>query len=260
MVYNSSPKSRAGWKKLLALAFWLVVWQLAAWQVGERVLLAGPVETLRVLGQLMLQSEFWARTAHTMLRVLCGAALATAAGVLLAAAGAASPALRSLIAVPMQLIKAAPVASFIILALLWVRSRWLSVLISFLIGLPVVYAAVLQAIQSANQELLEMAQVFQLPFLRTLRAIWLPQVLPGFAQSCRTALGLCFKSGVAAEVIGLPSGSIGEALYNAKLTLATGELFAWTMAIICASAVTEKLLEWCLSALARRFGCGEGML
>ena len=244
-------------ERLLALAFWLVVWQLAAWQVGQQVLLAGPAEALGVLAGLLPQPDFWARVIHTLARVLCGGALAMVAGVLLAAAGAASRAVRALISVPMRLIKAAPVASFIILALLWVRSRWLSVLISFLIGLPVVYAAVLQAILGADRALLEMAQVFRLPFARSLRAIWLPQVLPAFAQSCHTALGLCFKSGVAAEVIGLPAGSIGEALYSAKLTLATGELFAWTLTIICVSALMEKLLALGLTALARRFGCRE---
>ena len=55
------------------------------------------------------------------------------------------------------------------------------------------------------------------------------------------ALGICWKSGVAAEVIGLPDGSIGDALYRAKITLSTGELFAWTFVIILLSAVFEKL-------------------
>ena len=58
---------------------------------------------------------------------------------------------------------------------------------------------------------------------------------------CSVALGICWKSGVAAEVIGLPNGSIGDALYRAKITLSTGELFAWTFVIILLSAGFEKL-------------------
>lgn len=251
-------KAGAGrWGRLWALAFWLAVWQLAAWGVGQKILLVGPAETLGVLGGLLPQPAFWARVGHSVGRVLCGFGLALALGTALAAASGASAAVRQLAAVPMQLAKAAPVASFIILALLWVRSRWLAVLISFLIGLPVVYTAVLQGIQSADRQLLEMARVFRLPFGRTLRAVWLPQVLPYFAQSSRTALGLCFKSGVAAEVIGLPAGSIGEVLYGAKLTLQTGELFAWTLVVICASALLEKLLALALASWAGRLG-GEG--
>ena len=43
------------------------------------------------------------------------------------------------------------------------------------------------------------------------------------------------------EVIGLPNGSIGDALYRAEITLSTGELFAWTFVIILLSAGFEKL-------------------
>lgn len=253
-----SDRPAGRWAKLLALAFWLVVWQLAALGIGQKILLVGPVETLGTLVSLLPQPDFWVRVGHSVIRIGLGFVLAMVLGTLLAVASAASRVVHQLVQIPMQLIKAAPVASFIILALLWVRSRWLAVLISFLIGLPVVYAAVLQGIRSTDRQLLEMAHVFRLPFGRTLRGVWLPQVLPYFAQSSRTALGLCFKSGVAAEVIGLPGGSIGEALYNAKIALQTGELFAWTLVIICISALAEKLLCLLLAALGRRFGWEGG--
>lgn len=93
----------------------------------------------------------------------------------------------------MQLIKAVPVASFIILALLWVRSANLAVLISFLMVLPVVYTAVLEGIQQTDRQLLEMAKVFRIPFSRALGAIWLPQVWPYFVQSCTVGMGLAWK-------------------------------------------------------------------
>ncbi len=99
---------------------------------------------------------------------------------------------------------------------------------AFLMVLPVLYGAVRTGIRSADPQLLEMTKVFRLPFARCLRAVWLPAVLPAFRQGCSVALGICWKSGVAAEVIGLPNGSIGDALYRAKITLSTGELFAWT--------------------------------
>jgi NitT/TauT family transport system permease protein len=86
----------------------------------------------------------------------------------------------------------------------------------------------------------------------------MPAVLPAFRQGCSVALGICWKSGVAAEVIGLPDGSIGDALYRAKITLATGELFAWTLVIIALSAVFERLFLAALDAAARRLVGEEG--
>ena len=111
----------------------------------------------------------------------------------------------------------------------------------WLLAIPVLYGAVRTGIAGADVQLLEMAAVFRLPPGRRLRSIWLPAVLPAFRQGCSVALGICWKSGIAAEVIGLPNGSIGDALYRAKITLSTGELFAWTFVIILLSAVFEKL-------------------
>ena len=84
-----------------------------------------------------------------------------------------------------------------------------------------------------------------------MRCIWLPQIWPYLIQSCRVGLGICWKSGVAAEVIGLPNGSIGDALYRAKITLSTGELFAWTFVIILLSAGFEKLFLLLLDCVTR---------
>ena len=237
--------------KIGAAAFWLAVWQCAAMAVGQEVFLVSPVQALRTLLQLLPQAEFWQRVAFSSGRILLGFGLGVLVSVVLAVAAQTWYAADILLAPVLQLVKATPVASFIILALVWVRGSSLSVLISFLMVLPVLYGAVRTGIQSTDPQLLEMAKVFRLPLGRRLRAIWLPAVLPAFRQGCSTALGICWKSGVAAEVIGLPNGSIGDALYRAKITLSTGELFAWTFVIILLSAGFEKLFLLLLDRVTR---------
>lgn len=250
-----SCRARPALRRAAAAAFWLAVWQLGALAVGQSLLLPGPAETLCQLLRLLGSDTFWARVAFTALRVLSGLALGCCAGALLALLAARSGAARTLLAVPVQLLKAAPVASFIILALLWVRSRWLTLLISVVMALPILYTALLEGLLQADRQLLEMARVFRLRPWAAVRAVWLPQLLPYAAQAFRLALGLCWKSGVAAEIIALPQGSIGEAFYAAKLTFATGELFAWTAAVLLLSALCERLLLALLGAAVRRV-CG----
>ena len=228
-------------ERLAAAAFWLAVWQCAAMAVGQEVFLVSPVQALRTLLQLLPQAEFWQRVGFSSGRILLGFGLGVLSSAVLAVAAEKWEWVDALLTPVMQLVKATPVASFIILALVWVSGSSLSVLISFLMVLPVLYGAVRTGIGSADRRLLEMAQVFRLPLGRRLRAVWLPAVLPAFRQGCSVALGICWKSGVAAEVIGLPDGSIGDALYRAKITLSTGELFAWTFVIILLSAAFEKL-------------------
>ncbi len=237
--------------RLLAALFWLAVWQAAAMAVGQEVFLVSPVQAVRTLLQLLPRPEFWQRIGFSSGRILLGFLLGTGCGAVLAVLAEASPAADILLAPLMQLVKATPVASFIILALVWVRGAWLSVLISFLMVLPVLYSAVRTGIRSADPQLREMARVFRLPLGRRVRAIWLPAVLPAFRQGCSVALGICWKSGIAAEVIGLPNGSIGDVLYRAKITLSTGELFAWTFVIILLSAAFEKLFLQLLACAER---------
>ena len=236
---KQTKKNRAG--LLAAVVFWLAVWQAAAMLIGQEVFLVSPLQAAAVLVQLLPQADFWQRVLFSTGRILLGFVLGALVSVLLAVAAERSTWVETLLAPVMQLVKATPVASFIILALVWVSGSSLSVLISFLMVLPVLYGAVRTGIESADGQLLEMARVFRLSPGRRLRAIWLPAVLPAFRQGCSVALGICWKSGVAAEVIGLPDGSIGDALYRAKITLSTGELFAWTFVIILLSAGFEKL-------------------
>ena len=240
-----------------AVLFWLAVWQAAAMAIGQEVFLVSPVQALRCLLRLLPQADFWHRVGFSAGRILLGFGLGVVCSAALAVAAEICPAAEVLIAPVLQLVKATPVASFIILALVWVRGSSLSVLISFLMVLPVLYGAVRTGIRAADPQLLEMAKVFRLPLGRRLRAVWLPAVLPAFRQGCSVALGICWKSGVAAEVIGLPNGSIGDALYRAKITLSTGELFAWTFVIILLSAAFEKLFLRALDAVSRALIGGE---
>ena len=240
---------------LAASVFWLGVWQAAAVAIGQEVFLVSPVQAIGTLVELLPQAEFWQRIGFSAGRILLGFGLGVLSSAVLAVAAEKWEWVDALLAPVMQLVKATPVASFIILALVWVSGRSLSILISFLMVLPVLYSAVRTGIESADVQLLEMAQVFRLSLARRVKAIWLPAILPAFRQGCSVALGICWKSGVAAEVIGLPDGSIGDALYRAKITLSTGELFAWTFVIILLSAGFEKLFLALLDkAVARVLG------
>ena len=238
-----------------AVVFWLAVWQLAAAAIGQEVFLVSPLQAAGTLVQLLPQLDFWQRVGFSAGHILLGFLLGAVCSVVCSVAAERWVWVDALLSPVIQLVKATPVASFIILALVWVSGKSLSILISFLMVLPVLYGAVRTGIESADPQLLEMARVFRLPLARRVKAIWLPAVLPAFRQGCSVALGICWKSGVAAEVIGLPDGSIGDALYRAKITLSTGELFAWTFVIILLSAAFEKLFLALLDkAVARVLG------
>ena len=149
----------------------------------------------------------------------------------------------------LHMIRATPVISFIILALVWIRTDYVPVFISFLMVVPILYAAVQTGLRSVDRELLEMARVFQMKRRKVMESIYLPAILPVVLSQGTVGLGFAWKSGIAAEVICLPLLSIGRQLKNAKATIDTPAVFAWTATIILLSL----LLEWLLHRLAHRF-------
>ena len=231
-----------------AVLFWLLLWQAGAMAIDQRIILVSPLTVLARLTELVPTLDFWGAIGYSLVRITAGFLLGTAAGVVLAALSARFRRVEELLAPALLAIKSIPVASFIILALILFSSRNLAVLISFLIVLPVLYTNLLSGIRAADPQLLEMARVFRIPTLRSIRYVYLPQVLPYFRSACGSSLGLCWKSGIAAEVIGMPDGSIGEQLQQAKIYLNTPDLFAWTLVIVLVSLVFEKvfliLLKW----------------
>lgn len=205
------------------------------------VLLASPLEVLQRLGELCIQGDFWLSLWRTFWRIAAGFFAGLGAGAVCASLGARSGLFENLLRPYVFTVKSVPVASFIVIALVLISSRNLSVLISFLMVFPVVYGNLLQGIRSRDAQLGEMAKVFRIGGMKRFFFITLPHLKPHLISACSTALGLAWKAGVAAEVIGISGGTIGEALYMAKVHFDTAELFAWTAVIVLLSIGFEKL-------------------
>ena len=223
--------------KILAAAVWIMVWQLTSMWLKQEILLASPVSVIKRLTELIVLSDFWKSVAFSLGRIV------------LAALSCAFFAVEVLMEPLIMVIKATPVASFIILCLIWIPSRNLSVFISFLMVFPVVYTNILEGIRQTDKQLLEMADSFGAGVGKKVQFVYLSQVMPYAATACKLGLGLCWKAGIAAEVIGIPAGSIGEKLYKAKVYLETPDLFAWTIVIIAVSVGVEKIFMFVLKKI-----------
>ena len=142
------------------------------------------------------------------------------------------------------MIKSIPVASFIIICLIWMSSARLSIFISFLMVLPIIYSNVLQSIHSVDRQMLEAVKVFRLSWPKRVLYLWLPQLKPYLLSACGVSLGISWKAGIAAEIIGIPAGSIGRMFYDAKVYFNTVDLFAWTVIVVVISVLFEKKASW----------------
>lgn len=238
---------------LVVAVLWLLLWEVLYRAVGQDVLLASPLQVANRLWTLLGESAFWRITLGSLGRVITSYALGVAVGVLLAILTHALPLLRAFLSPALAVIRAMPVASFIILALVWLTSGRVPVLTGFLMVLPIVWGNVETGIRAADPGLLEMAQVFGMTRLQKLTRIYIPAVLPYFFTACTMSLGLCWKASIAAEVLGNPKFSIGGQLYSAKIYLETADLFAWTVVVVVLSMILEKLFAVAMRGIRRKY-------
>ena len=226
--------------KAAVLLFWIAVWEIASLLIGEELFLPSPVSVFLTLVHLASRSSFWLSILYSISRIIAGFLSALILAVAFASISSTVPLVRYLLDPAVRTMRAVPVASIIILVLVWIRSRNLAVAISFLMVFPIIYTSVLDGITSMDRRLLEMADDYRITRIKRIRYVIVPSVYPFFDSALRTSLGLAWKSGIAAEVIGLPTGTIGEMLYQAKIYLMTSDLFAWTAVIIALSWIFEK--------------------
>ncbi|NLO45952.1 MAG: ABC transporter permease subunit [Clostridiales bacterium] len=233
--------------KAATAVIWLLLWQAVCSAVNKEILIVSPLRTAARLAELAGEPGFWSSAAMSMSRILAGYVLGVAAGAALALLTSFIKPLREFFSPAISIIKATPVASFIILALVWLRRGAVPVFTSSLMVLPIIWGNVSEGISKTDKGLLEMSRVFLFSRAKRLTAVYIPSAMPYFSAGCVTSLGLAWKAGIAAEVLSLPALSIGRELYNSKIYIETADLFAWTAVVIIMSMLLELALKRALS-------------
>ncbi len=239
---------------LFSIILWLLIWHTASLIIGNSVFLPSPLYTLKSLVSLFRVPEFYKSTGNTLKRIAAGFAIGISSGILLTAASSLHPLAEAVISLPVKIIRCVPVASVVILSLLWFKSSGLSIFISAIMVMPVIYTGLMEAVHGTDPKLLEMARIYRMPFFKKVLYIYLPSLAPALISSISISAGFAWKSGVAAEIIGLVRNTIGNSLYISKMYLETGDMFAWTLVTILLSICFEKLITFTVKFLLKKTG------
>lgn len=248
-IIKKTPKLA---RALIVLAFWVMVWQIIAVKVDSAVLVSTPAKVFKRLVQLMGEKEYYVIIANSVWRILSGFLIAVGLGTFLGILTAKIRVLDELLAPILSVIKATPVASFIILALVWLNKETIPSFISFLMVLPIIHGNVCEGLKNTPNDLIEMSKIYNLSLKQKLTKLYFPSILPYFLAGFKTSLGLAWKAGVAAEVLSFPKNSIGKQLYEGKTYLETVDVFTWTITVIVISVILEFLLIQTVKKLTAR--------
>ena len=242
---------------ILPLVFWILVWQVMSIIVDKEVLLPSPADVIKKLSSLILLAEFHKAVWMTLLRVILGYIIGSLMGAILAVVSFYCKYVKIILSPMFSIIRATPVASFIILALVWLGRGSIPTFTAILMVMPIMYANTITGMSSSDKSLDEVAKIYNFSSAKKLRMLYLPSAVPFFLSGAKTALGLAWKSAVAAEVLCNLKLSIGGAIYSAKNYLETTELFAWTLCVILLSILLEKLISVATSPLYKKYTVGE---
>lgn len=238
----------------VCILLWIFIWFIAACFIHNDLFLPSPVSVLKELWFLMHTAGFYRSILYSLRGIGTGFLLGLTSGILLAALSYRFAFAENFINIPVKVIKSVPVASFVILSLLLLDASGLSTLISSLMVMPVIYSGVLSALKHTDRKMLEFARVYRLSVPKKIGYIYVPSVMAPLTSSASVAIGFAWKSGVAAETIGLIKNSIGNELYKTKLYLETPALFAWTLTIVLVSALCEFLIKCILKLTGNLLG------
>ncbi len=227
---------------LVAILFWLAVWQAIYLVVQNNILIPAPLEVFSRLRELVLLKSFWLNIIFTIYRVFVGVCLALALGTFLGILSGVNRFCYELLSPLVVAVKSTPIMSFIIVALVWFGSQNVPIFICFLIAFPIIWTNIQEGITNVDRKLLEMAAIFQVSKLMILKNIYLPEIKPYFISGFLTIIGLGWKATVTAEVLSLPVHAIGSRLYDARVFINAVDLFALTLAIIGISMLLENII------------------
>lgn len=210
-------------------------------RINSELIIPSPVETLEKIVELISNGGFLKICIGSVIRIFFGAILGVILGTLLAVLGRVIPVFSYITFPVMTVIKATPVASFIVLLLILIGKNSVPSITSALISVPILWANVSQGIDGIDKSLTEVCKVYEIPYLKRLKVLWIPSVLPNFISGIKSCIGLSWKAGIAAEVLCTPNDSIGLKIHETRVYLETSELFAWTLVVIILSLIFEKL-------------------
>lgn len=232
------------WRKFLIILFWLIVWQILSFIIDNSILMEGPIGVAKRLWEDIKTLDYYKTVGASLLRINLGFSFGLLLAVLCSILALKQSVIEEVLSPLVQFLKAAPIACFIVLLLIWVGSENLAFFVALIVAFPPIYLNMLEGLKRLKKSDMEVAKVFRMPLKNRMRYIYLPGVEPYFMSALSLSVGMSFKASVAAEIIGTPDFSMGESIYMSKIYLDTAGVFSWMITIILVSYICEKIYIW----------------
>lgn len=241
-------------KAIAVTAFWILVWEAVACFVARDndamlLLLPRPLTVFKTWLDIAFTSEYLSAVAFTLKRVFQGFLIGIILGFGFGVATFFVKIADLMLSPMLKMIRAVPVVAITILFFALFKSDALPTSVVVLMVTPLIWQTVHDGLSAPNTLLSEMATVYKLSSFKVFYYIKLPNMMPSLITATVNALGLAWKSGIAAEVICEPNVGLGTILIEGKGMIDFSSVYAVTLTVVILSLIIEIVLKY----LAKKF-------
>ncbi len=235
-------------KFVLSTSFILLVWGVSASIVNDSYILPNFIDTADSLFKIVFSGKFYSLIFTSIIRVIFGMIIGLILGLFFAALCHYFEFVSVILSPVFSILKSTPIAC--IITLLWISMTYnqLTVFVVVIMVMPIIWQNVLDAFRSIDKNLAEVSDAFEFSFIKKIKVLIIPSLLPYLIPALITSVGLAWKSEIAAEIVTYTN--IGKEISNYKYpAFDTASIFAWTALIICISILFEKGTKYLLRRL-----------
>ena len=227
---------------LASLGLLVVLWQIAAWVADRPQLMPGPWLVLDRLIEETLSGDLPYHLGITLARVAAAFVVAMAIGTVLGLVMGRVP-LADRFGHPwLVFFLNIPALVTIVLAYIWIGLVEAAVVVAVALNkIPNVIVVVREGARALDRDLQEMAQIFRIGPVRTLRHVILPQLYPYLTAAARSGLALIWKIVLVTELLGRSSG-VGFQIGLYFQLFDVTSILAYTVAFVAVIQVIEWLV------------------
>ncbi len=235
---------KKGLTTTLSVLFLLALWQGIAMYVRQPELIPSVPVLLKTLGGMILSNEFYLSVSTTIGRGIAGMFLSLVAALILAVLFARVAWLYELFRPLLAVMRSVPVISFILLALIFLHTESIPLLIAFLTMFPLLTENLTKGLGNLQPGLSQVGRQFLVGRWNRWTQITYPQLKPFLYSGLSSAAGFGWRAVIMGEVLAVCAHGIGSEMKRAQSFIAVPELISWTVVAILLSYLSDKGIAW----------------
>lgn len=238
-------------KKLLGIITLIFIWFIISVFVNNKILVPTPIEVAKRIGSLLTIKETYIAILFSLSRIVIGFLIGVILGVILSFLSFYNSFLSYIISPIIWIFKTIPVAALVVVLYICIDSSFLPIVVSSIVIIPIIYQNIITGLDCKDNNLLKLNYVYNIKFVKKIKMIIIPQILPYLLSAILLSSSIAVKSAVAAEIISIPKMSLGAELYYFKISLDQTSILAICTILIFISVFLKMLIDFLLKRVIK---------